>query len=211
MIGQLLFDSGQQSYLGSGTVIRPRSVLTAAHNLYSPDTGWSADVQFRRSNYGYGDYLDLKVGRRLYVLGGYRSSSNYYGTDSVPAFSQDTGGIVFSTTVANGGYAGWIAQPSLLTGTGYNVLLGYGADPHDGEELLSVVPTEGFSKIYEAFFENESVAVEHGMSGGPTFARGDDGNLYVAGVVVSAAADSGVGGIRALNTTVANFIRTYLP
>jgi V8-like Glu-specific endopeptidase len=211
MIGQLLYDSGQQSYLGSGTVIRPRSVLTAAHNLYSPNTGWSADVEFRRSNYGYGDYLDLKVGRRLYVLGGYRSSSNYYGPTSLPAFSQDTGGIVFRTAVANGSYAGWIAQPSLLTGGAYNILLGYGADPHSGEELLSVKPTEGFTSTYGAFYENESVTVEHGMSGGPTFAQADDGNLYVAGVVVSEEADSGAGGIRVLNADVATFIRTYLP
>jgi len=33
MIGQLDFDSGRFGYTGSGTVVRPRSILTAGHNL----------------------------------------------------------------------------------------------------------------------------------------------------------------------------------
>jgi hypothetical protein len=53
------------------------------------------------------------------------------------------------------------------------------------------------------------------MSGGPVFAQMDDGNLYVAGVVVSSSGDpqsgTATGGIRAINSKAATFIRTYLP
>ena len=51
MIGQLEFASGRDYYVGSGTVIRPSSVLTAAHNLWDPYSGWSTDILFTRSRY----------------------------------------------------------------------------------------------------------------------------------------------------------------
>jgi hypothetical protein len=215
MIGQLLFDNGRRSFLGSGTVIRPRSVLTAGHNLFDPRTGWSTDVEFRRSNYGANDYLSRQFARRLYVLGGYRSATTYYGSESVPSFAKDIGGLVFRDTVAGGGYAGWVADLSLLLGSNYNILLGYGAETHSGEELLYVEPNVSFYRVLGPFLENESIYVEAGMSGGPAFAQMDDDQLYVAGVVVSASGDpdsgGATGGIRAINTKAAAFIRGYLP
>jgi len=215
MIGQLLFDYGPSSYLGSGTVIRPRSVLTAAHNLYDPATGWSTDVEFRRSNYGANDYLNRRSARRLYVLAGYQSISWYYGPESARAFAKDMGGIVFRNQPGDGGYAGWVADLSLLLGSAYNILLGYGAESFSGEELLYVEPDLSFYRTRGAFLENDSIYIEGGMSGGPVFAQMDDGNLYVAGVVISSSGDpqsgTATGGIRAINDAAAAFIRTYLP
>lgn len=214
MIGQLLFDNGRRSYLGSGTVIRPRSVLTAGHNVYDPRTGWSTDVEFRRSNYGENDYLSRQFARRLYVLGGYRSATTYYGAESVAAFAKDAGGLVFRSQVADGGYAGWVADASLLLGSTYNILLGYGAESHSGEELLYVEPTVSFYRTYGSFLENDSIYIEGGMSGGPAFAQMDDNELYVAGIVVSSSGnvESGntTGGIRSLTRQTSTFIRTYL-
>jgi hypothetical protein len=216
MIGQLLFESGPRLYQGSGTVIRPRSVLTAAHNLFDPKTGWSSDVEFRRGNYGLDDYLNVQFGRRLYLLGGYRSVvTSYYGPESALAFSKDVGGIVFRSPVATGGYAGWVANQSLLLGSAPNILLGYGAEYHSGEVLLYVEPDVSFFRVLGPFLENDSVYVEAGMSGGPAFAQMDDGEFYVAGVVVSASGEPGsadaAGGIRAINAKAAYFIRYYLP
>jgi hypothetical protein len=215
MIGQLLFQSGPSLFQGSGTVIRPRSVLTAAHNLFDPKTGWSTDVEFRRGNYGLDDYLSVQFGRRLYLLGGYRFVTSYYGPDSARAFSRDMGGIVFRNPVASGGYAGWVAKLSLLLGSAPNILLGYGAENHSGELLLFVEPNVSFYRVLGPFLENDSIYVEAGMSGGPAFAQMDDGELYVAGVVVSASGEPGsadaTGGIRAINAKGAEFIRYYLP
>jgi hypothetical protein len=210
MIGQLLFDNGRQGYLGSGTVIRPKSVLTAGHNLFDPKTGWSTDVEFRRGNYGEFDYLSRQFARRLLVLGGYRSLSTYYGPDTLPAFSKDMGGIKFGELVAGGGHAGWAADQSLLLGSAYNILLGYGAENYDGELLLFAEPSLSFYRTYGAFLENDSILIEGGMSGGPAFAQMDDGELYVVGIIVAASDDPETSGIRALNAKAATFIRTYL-
>ncbi len=40
--GQLLFDSGSDEYVGSGTVIGPAGVLTAGHNVFDPLNGMNA-------------------------------------------------------------------------------------------------------------------------------------------------------------------------
>jgi hypothetical protein len=210
MIGQLLFDNGRQSYLGSGTVIRPRSVLTAGHNVFDPRTGWSTNVEFRRSNYGANDYLSRHFGRRLYLLGGYRTFSTYYGPESLPAFAKDMGGILFRDELADGERARWVARPSLLLGPAYNILLGYGAENFDGERLLYVEPELGFYRTWGAFFENDSILIEAGMSGGPAFAQLDNGDLKVAGVVVAASEDPPTSGIRVINEDAATFIFTYL-
>jgi hypothetical protein len=210
MIGQLLFDNGPQSYLGTGTVIRPRSVLTAGHNVFDPKTGWSTNVEFRRSNYGANDYLSRHFGRRLYLLGGYRTASTFYGPDSLPAFGKDMAGILFRYPPADGARAKWVAKPSLLLGSAYNILLGYGAENFDGEQLLFVEPELSFYRTWGAFFENDSILIEPGMSGGPAFAEMDDGVLYVAGVVVAASEDPPTSGIRVINAGAATFILTYL-
>ena len=49
LVGQLFFASGGDDYIGSGVVIRKSSILTAGHNLYDPDTGWSTELLFRRA------------------------------------------------------------------------------------------------------------------------------------------------------------------
>src|SRR5438045_1193412 len=41
LIGQVFFKSGPSDYIGSGTVAGAHSVLTAGHNVYDPDTGFS--------------------------------------------------------------------------------------------------------------------------------------------------------------------------
>lgn len=208
MIGQLLYASGGEGFLSTGTVVNNASVLTAGHVLYDPNTGWSTDILFRRSTYG-ADYLNQKYARRMYLLGGYQAAANDRGPDSAAAFAKDIGGLVFRRAIAGGSAAGWIADTSLLTGSSYNVALGYGGETHSGDELLFVEPEFSFYRSFGAFYENDSIFIEPGMSGGPVFAEDND-TLYVAGVVVSGSDDPVSGGVRALNGKAATFIRTYL-
>jgi len=208
MIGQVLYKSGG-SFLSTGTVINPTSVLTAGHALYDPDTGWSTEVLFRRSTHGT-TFLDQQYARRIYVLAGYQTEADSSGAEASAAFTKDLGGMVFRRPAGGGANASWIADPTLLTGTAYNIALGYGGETHSGDKLLFVEPDVSFYRSYLAFFENDSIGIEPGMSGGPVFAE-RNGQLQVAAIIVSGSQDPDSGGVRVLNGKAAQFIQTYLP
>jgi V8-like Glu-specific endopeptidase len=211
MVGQLFYRSGRHDYSGSGTVVGARSVLTAGHNVWDYYGGWSRDVDFLRAYYN-GTYASAQYATRLYVFGGYREAVTQYRADSARAFARDLGGLRFRNDIADGAYAGWSTDRTLLTGDHYNIGLGYGGEhPHDGEELLFVEPERAFTKVLGAFYENTSIYIEQGMSGGPLFAEASDGKLYISAVIVSGAiAPREAGGVRALNGAAATFLRTYL-
>lgn len=210
-VGRVTMRHGSVSYIGSGTVIKPWSVLTAGHNLYDRATGWSTNVVFQRA-YNYGTYASSASASRLLILGGYSSAVNTYGNTSANAFSRDTGGIICYARPMNGGYAGWWQNPGLLTGTFYNMSLGYGGKVHSGQELLRSAPTRAFYQVYGSWYRNTSYGIEGGMSGGPVFAQ-YGGNWYVAAVNVSGDYNSisTGGGVRAIDTDASNLIRNDLP
>lgn len=208
-IGQLLFANGRSYYSGSGTVVRPSSVLTAAHNLWDADHGFSTDLLFRRGLYGT-TKLSSQYASRIYVLAGYRENARRYSGESVRAFSYDLGALLFSKPVAGGAYAGWWANPALLKRGAASMALGYGGEYHTGDDLLSVSSSAGYAPVFGGFYENDALYFEAGMSGGPVFGEDSDGKLFVAGVVVASSVEPLTGGIRILNSTAAAFIRTYL-
>ena len=209
MTGKLIFAQGNDWFQGSGTVIRPQAVLTAAHNLWDSERGFSTDLIFRRAFYD-GPVVPDQTASRVYVLGGYRERARKLSATDVRTFSDDLGGLIFPVPVAGGSYAGWWANAALLAGTKPGLALGYGAEKHTGDELLSVTPAAGYEQLVESFFTNASLNFEAGMSGGPVFAPTSTGGLAVAGIVVAGAADATSGGIRALDEVAAQFIRTYL-
>lgn len=209
MAGQLVFTSGDRNYQGSGTVVFKRSVLTAAHNVWNPDTGWSTNVEFNRARSGF-LVASRQFTTRLFVSGSYRTAAAQLGVDSTSAFASDMAGLRFSAMPAGGGYAGWRADFQSLFGATANICLGYGAELHGGDELLAVQPALGFFPTAGAFMENSSLAFESGMSGGPVFAEVTPGDFRVVAVIVAGSADPPAGGIRALDATGVAFIRTYL-
>lgn len=209
MVGQLYFTSGDSDYQGSGTVVYKRSVLTAAHNLWDADNGWTYNIEFNRARSGR-SIAKQTFSSRSFVLGGYQSYAGRFGPDSVRAFAYDMGGLRFADQPADGSYAGWRADVRLLNGNTYNICLGYGAEVHTGDDMLFVEPTDGFTSTYSAFLENTSLTFEGGMSGGPVFARLTNGSLSIAGIVVAGSDDPPSGGIRALNPLAAQFINVYL-
>jgi hypothetical protein len=209
MAGQIIFSSGDRDYQGSATVVFRRSVLTAAHNLWDSENGWSSNVEFNRSRNGAAT-PNQAFAHRLFVYAGYRDAARRFSPDSVRAFAFDLGGLRFPVALANGSYAGWRADYRSLTGDAYNIALGYGADTHSGDELLFVEPSLAFDQIYGAFFENSSLTFEGGMSGGPVFADIGSGDIRIVGVIVAGSDDPPTGGIRALNQGAARFLITYL-
>ncbi len=209
MIGQLTFFNGDGAFVGSGTVVQPRGILTAGHNLYDAFGGWSTDVVFNRGHYDNTN-LAVKYPTRIYVLSGYQENVTAHGGDSVLSFRRDTGGAIFASKVAGGGYLGWSTDRSLLTGSSARRALGYGAEVHSGDQLLATQATSPFASVSKAFYESPGTAIEAGMSGGPLIATLPDGNPTLCGVVVSGSDRPVSGGIRVVNGATSDFIQRYL-
>ena len=208
MVGQLTFFSGSDAFVGTGTVVQPYGVLTAAHNLYDASTGWSTDIVFKRAHYDNTD-LSVRSGTRAYILGGYQGAVNAYGGDDVRSFASDSGGVSFQLRPAAGSYLGWTTDPNILTTSAPKAAFGYGAVVHNGEELL-VVGATPFHAVYSAFYESYNTGIEAGMSGGPVIATLANGSRAVCGVIVSGSDFPVTGGIRIVNAAMSTFILKYL-
>ncbi len=209
MTAQIIFTSGESDYQGSSVVVYKRSALTAAHNLWDADGGWSTDVEFNRARHN-STIAAKRFASRLYVFGGYQRTALNYGADSDYSFARDLGGMRFASPLANGSYAGWKYDLKLLTGDAYNICLGYGADFHNGDELLFNEPAQSWAKVYSAYYDNLSVSFEGGMSGGPVFAEVKAGDWRVVGIIVAGSDDPPAGGIHAITAAGATFLTTYL-
>ena len=209
LAGQLLFQNGDSFFIGSGVVVKPRSVLTAAHNLWDAENGFSTDVLFRRG-LTVDSTLTAQSASRIYVLSGYRENARKFSGNDARTFSTDTGALVFRTPVAAGAAAGWWANPELLTSAAPALALGYGGEFHTGSDLLGVSPESPSHVVVGSFLENRSVYFESGMSGGPVFVQSSDGRWFVAGLIVAGSREPVSGGLRALDASVADFIREYL-
>jgi hypothetical protein len=209
MAGQIIFTSGDADYQGSGVVVFKRSALTAAHNLWDADGGWSTDVEFNRARHN-ANIPTKRFATRLYVFGGYQRAALNYGADSDYSFARDMGGLRFGSLLANGSYAGWKSDLRLLTGDAYNICLGYGADTHSGDELLFVEPATSWLRVYKAYYDNTSLTFEGGMSGGPVFAELPNGDWRVTGIIVAGSDEPLAGGIHAITSEGATFLSTYL-
>jgi hypothetical protein len=209
MIGQLLFDSAGEEFVGSGTVVQPQGALTAAHNLYDEFAGWSTNLVFKRGHYDDTD-LAVRYPSKLYVLAGYQANTQNHGGDSLRAFTRDMGGLWFSKKLAAGSYLGWTTDISLVTGTATKLALGYGAETHSGEQLLRVYAASPFKQTFKAFYESTGTQIEGGMSGGPLLVTLPGGDMALCGVVVSGAEFPIAGGVRIMNWVTSEFISTYL-
>lgn len=209
MIGQLIFNLGNFSYVGSGTLIQPRGVITAAHNLYDPWEGWATDVIFRRGHYGTSD-LTKRRPTRLYILSGYQSNTATFGPDSVQSFNRDTGGLKFLNEVAGGAFLETSSDVTLLTGFAPKTALGYGGVVHSGEKLLASPVVNPFHQSFLNFYESNNLGIEGGMSGGPVICEKPNGDPVVAATVVSAADVPVLGGVRYISSGVITFINSFL-
>ncbi len=209
MIGQLIFRSGASYYQGSGTVVYAKSVLTAAHNVWDPVNGWSTNIQFSRARSG-ASVASRTYANRLYVFGSYRTVAAHYGQESARSFASDLGGLRFNVAPAAGAYAGWRADTRLLSAGSPVLCLGYGAEFHSGNDMLSVGSGAGFFPVLGAFMESTALTFEGGMSGGPILSQVAPDDFRIVGIVVAGSITPPAGGIRALDAAGAAFLATYL-
>ena len=205
-VGRVNTKFGASSYIGSGTVIASRSVITCGHVVWKAGLGWATNVYFQRGLYNSSVLKTIYASRKV-LLGGYTSAVNTYGVRSSQSYSYDLAALNFVADPANGASAGWWANTTLLTGTSYNMSLGYGGVIHNGRELLRSAPSESFYQRHGGYYFNDSYLIESGMSGGPVFAK-SGATWYVCGVNVSG--NETGSGIRAFDTTADRFIRSNL-
>lgn len=196
-VGYVSFLKGGMPYHGSGTVVRPRSALTCAHVLWSPETGWSSNVKFYRARWG-GSYANLAWPNRIYIHGNYQPNALVYGVNSSYTFAWDIGWMRFSRLLAGGGYSGYATNYRALIGRNYCIAVGYGG----GSYPKYSEPSRGYVEWGNtAYFTNFSYDHQGGMSGGPIFAN-IKGRLYETAVVVSSG-----GGVRAIDNYVFSQIK----
>ncbi len=211
LIGQVFFKSGTAEYIGSGTVAGSHSVLTAGHNVYDPDTGFSTNFEFYRNTYGPGHSNPVQVPVQRLVFGGYQQAALRDGPDAVTSFALDAGGLVFHDFLYPGGQRAASSGDPAFRDMRYNkVLIGYGAEgAHKGDYPLYTWPTTPFSDTYGNFFEDYSIYVEGGMSGGPLIVHLPTGYAII-GIVVSGSTRPASGGVRMLDPKLKSFMATYL-
>lgn len=210
-VGRLTFFFDEDEYIGSATVIKPYSVLTAGHTLYSEGSGWSSDILFERS-YDHGSFAARASASTAFILGGYSAYVDRGKSEANAGFARDMGGIVCFSRPAKGLYAQWKQGDKFLTGKNYNMSLGYGAQIHSGEELLRSSPTRAYDKITAGFYENRSYGIEGGMSGGPVFTKSGN-NWYVCAVNVSGPGGKVINrdaGVRVIDKDAASLIQKNL-
>ena len=214
-VGRILVTFGPDDYIGSGTVIKPHGALTAGHMLWDGTYGWGTNISLERG-YFYGSRLTLLRPTHKYILAGYSQQVYANGVDSDQAFNRDMGALTFSGLAAKGASASYLANPHLLNGYTFTMSLGYGAEIHDGEQLLTVSPNSIHSNYRAPYYQvfsgasyyfNDGYLIEGGMSGGPIVAIFNN-KWYVVGINVSGN-DYGMG-MRAVDSTATSFIATYL-
>ena len=174
-VGRVSVSFGPDDYLGSATVTRPNGVLTAAHLLWDNDYGWAYNIYFERAYY-QGTSLGKLYAARKFILSGYASNVFNNGSDSDEAFNRDLGVIKLVAPPAAGAFNPSKVAVQYLKGFVPTMALGYGADLHDGEQLLRSMPALGSQNAYYplvphgSYYFVDGAFLEHGMSGGPLFA-----------------------------------------
>lgn len=205
MVGPVVFRSGRDQFSGSATLIKPTVALTAAHNLYDADEGFSTDVRFALGQY-QGSAKRRARAKAVFLYTQTYIDEAERSPDTNRAFAADVGWVTFSRPLAGKESAPYTSRFGTLKGGQEKVAVGYGLDFHNGRLPLAVEPTRGFFRKTGAYFENATYGTEGGMSGGPLFGF-YRGRLVQLGVVVSGFNDFSQSGIRAIDRGLVRKLR----
>jgi hypothetical protein len=221
--GLLSFQIGGGFAQGTATVVAPKSGLTCGHVLYSPDAGYSTNMQLFVAMAGQSSLADVHVPKkktvsagtspiRVFILSGYQAKTLTRGDTSPAAFARDLGGIRFRGNPNVPSFAQWSIGTEILPTNAPVISLGYGAMYHGSETYgLKMLQSSGrgpFQAIKgQAYWHNSTYLIEGGMSGGPTYTR-INGQWRIIAINVSGS--SFISGYRAIDEEAAEFIETYL-
>ena len=181
--GRMLVNFGKREFIGTATMIRRYTALTAGHILFDPDMGFASQLRYEPAYY-YGSAA-VQRSATFAVLSGYQSASQS-DPNGDRAFAQDMGYLLLSTPAYGDRWADWTASPGTLTTTDADLIaFGYAADKLDGEAIAFVQPSLPYFQLsVPTLYENKSFYTEGGMSGGPVYGT-VDGKPRVLGVNVA--------------------------
>jgi Trypsin-like peptidase domain len=190
-VGQLRSDAGA----GTGFVVRPRVVCTAAHVVFDDGTLSAAtglQWLFQRER---GTYEPVpQIPRGSYILTGFaaqRTADNSPGTSSAAAQNLDVASVwFFEEDAARGGAGGYLASDSLdnewLLSPRLKTIVGYPLDDtaaaNQGRIHATPPMNVAFAHANGRVYLTDDITSRGGNSGGPVMVQYDDGAYFPAAV-----------------------------
>lgn len=165
---------------GSGALIRRHTVLTAAHVVYDPATGFGTSVTFERALYvdrraNVNLRLSTQRATAVATLSGYQEAAPTGVTTATQ--SRDLGYLVITAAPVDEDFATYARQPSPLFRDNSltdpavgRFVVGYPAETFSGSIMAYIVPTLPYVEAAPGNYNNFNYLSEGGMSGGPVFA-----------------------------------------
>jgi hypothetical protein len=204
---------------GSGFVVKPRVVLTAAHVLfddYSLQYTTLARWFFQR----YRDQLEPvpQVPRGWYLFEGYASQrqlDNSPGLSTPDSQNLDAAAVYFLEDAGRGGYGGYLTSDAdaneYLLSANNKFLVGYplgGVTNEADKGKLFSTPAQPenltFTRLYTTIFATTNIASFPGNSGGPLYVQADVNKYLPAAIYLGG---SGQTLVRAINSEVVDLIK----
>ena len=210
-VGQLRSDVG----VGTGFVVRPRVVVTAAHAVFDDSTlTYVTGLQwvFQRDRGTYEPTPQLPHG--FYLSGGYaaqRGNENTPGQSSPASQELDAATVYFLADAARGGFSGYLAsdasQNEWLLSSSLKTLVGYPIDgiPAADQGRIHATPPADIPFTFAAghTFRTAGLNSRAGNSGGPLCVQHGGGSYYPAAIYLGG---SGQTVVRAIDSTVVTLI-----
>jgi autotransporter-associated beta strand protein len=211
-VGQLRNEKGS----GSGFVVRPGVVATAAHVVFDDGTltlAGGLEWLFQRDRDGHEPHP--RRPRGIYLLSGYaaqRALDNSPGTASAESQALDAAAVYFTgDDPGRGGFSGFLASDSLENefqlSPALKILAGYpvsGVPAAARDRMAATAPLPAaFTRALGHSYLTADLRGFGGCSGGPLCVRYENGNYYPAAIYLGGSAQAVV---RAINGEVADLI-----
>jgi V8-like Glu-specific endopeptidase len=201
-------------YIGTGTLIRRHTVLTAGHIAFDPIAGFASNASFSRGLYGNYFLSDQQV-NAVGVLAGYQAAAIAAGSgvESVASSELDLGYLIVTDPPVDEDWGVYDADPTQLTNNDQRFILGYPGSTFDGRTMAYLVPTSPYVQVGigdTGAYSNDLYLVEGGFSGGPVYAVVDGQQVIVAELTAGDTDDTGeftYNTVRAVDTTAAKFLQ----
>ena len=215
--GRVFVDDDAEQAIGTGTLLRRHTVLTAGHVVYNPTEGFIQSASFSRGRYGNYDLSDQQV-TSVQALAGYQSAlasdpnASSDGED-LATLESDLGLMIVTDPPVDNNWGNYDADPTQLTNNAGRFILGYPGVTFDGRTMAYIVPTAPYVEMgltATGAYSNELYIAEPGFSGGPVYAVVNNEQVVVA--ELTAGADDATGEfnaqfVRAFDTTAAKFFQ----